>query len=53
MANYFEKIEGANIETNAQMAMETVKTNVLDSNEGIIFPDMIKAVHKRPALRSN
>ena len=36
----FEKIEGANIQTNAQMAKENLKKIVIDSDESIISLDL-------------
>ena len=40
MAKYFDKIEGANIEANTQMAREILEKTELDSDESIISLDI-------------
>ena len=40
LAKYFDEIEGANIETNTQMAREILEKTELDSDEGIISLDV-------------
>ena len=40
LAEHFDKIEGANIETNTQMAREISEKTELDSTESTISPDV-------------
>ena len=40
LEKYFDEIEGANIETNTQMAREILAKTELDSDESIISPDV-------------
>ena len=40
LAKFFDEIEGANIETNTQMAREILAKTELDSDESIISPDV-------------
>ena len=50
MALYFHKIEGANIETNTQMAREILEETELDSDESIISID-VKSLYNNVTLK--
>ena len=50
MAKYFDEIEGANIETNTQMAREILEKTELDSDESIISLD-VKSLYTNVPLK--
>ena len=50
LTKYFDKIEGANIDTNTQMAREILDKNELDSDESIISLD-VKSLYTNVPLK--
>ena len=50
LAKYFDESEGANIETNTQMAREILEKTELDSDESIIFLD-VKSLYTNVPLK--
>ena len=50
LAKYFDKIEGANIETNTQMAREILEKKELDSDESITCLD-VKSLYTNVPLK--
>ena len=50
MTKYFDKIEGANIDTNTQMAREILEKTELDSDESIISLD-VKSLYTNVPLK--
>ena len=48
LAKFFDNIEGANIETNTQMAREIIENLDLDYNESIIYLDVKSLYHNVP-----